>query len=352
VTTGQSVLKTRQRLARVVNYRSANVMRYALVRSRDAGVPDAVVRAALASGNLRRESDRPTISDSAAIMVRRADGKDAVLKVASSQGGIACLRREGDVLDRLQSDQRLGEWRAMPPEPLDSGDVSGGCYLVTSRLPGVDARRATPDMMTWLTPAIIDTVGPLHLLDTTEHEIDAVLLNRLVDVPIARLGATVRRPDRVDRLAACLHAELTGRRVILGWTHGDLALGNVMVTGRRVTGIVDWGSARDHDLTILDLALWLLTVPEPGQPREIGARVASRLRSREAWSPAEIQLLATRTCGDPISGRALLLLAWLRHVADNLAKSDRYVDSPVWSRRNVMPVLRVIDERGDAAVSG
>ncbi|MGB6457893.1 MAG: aminoglycoside phosphotransferase family protein [Streptosporangiaceae bacterium] len=309
------------------------------------------MRAALASANLRRESDRPTISDSAAVMVRRADGQQAVLKVATSQNGMASLRREGDALDRLQSDKRLGEWRAMLPVALDSGDISGGSYLVTSRLPGVDGRQATPDMMTWLTPAIVDAVGPLHLLDTAEHEVDAVLLGRLVEGPIAQLRATFRRTDGVDRLEAGLQADLAGRCVTLGWTHGDLALGNVMVIGRRVTGIVDWGNVREHDLTILDLALWLLTVPGPGQPREIGARVASRLRSDQAWLPAENRLLAARSCGDPISGRALLLLAWLRHITDNLAKSDRYADSPVWSRRNVTRVLRVIDGHGDVATS-
>lgn len=332
--------------------RPADALRSRLVRSRHASVPDAVMRAALATGNWWNESDLPTISDSAVIMVRRADGKNAVLKVAASANGVACLRREADVLDRLQSDERLGEWRKMVPVLLGSGDISGGSYLVTSRLPGVDGRRATPDMMGWLTSAMADAIGPLHCLDTMEHEVDAALLRRLVDEPIARLRAAVRRKDAVDRLGARLHAELTDRRVMLGSTHGDLAPGNVMLMGRRVSGIVDWGNVRGQDLTILDLSFWLLAVPRPGQPREIGARVASRLRSDEAWLPAESRLLAARTYGDPISGRALLLLAWLRHVTDNLAKSDRYARSPVWSRLNVMPVLRMMDERDEGARAG
>jgi aminoglycoside phosphotransferase len=344
------VAKTRKRLAEAVNCRPGNVLRFRLVRSRSAEVPDAVVRAALASGNLLRENDRPTATDSAVTLVRGADGNNAVLKVATSQHGIARLRREGDALDRLQSDGRLGEWRAMVPVLLGSGNISGGTYLVTSTLPGIDASRATLDTMRWLTPAVVDAIGPLHLLDSTEDEVDAVLLDRLVEGPIAELRATVRHTGSVDRLAAGLRAELTGRRVMLGWTHGDLALANVMVAGQRVTGIVDWENSRQHDLTVLDLALWLLIAPGRGQPREIGARVVSRLRSDQAWLPAESRLLADRTCGNSISGRALLLLAWLRHITDTLAKSDRYVQSPVWSRRNVMPVLRVIDEQDWAAV--
>jgi hypothetical protein len=48
----------------------------------------------------------------------------------------------------------------------------------------------------------------------------------------------------------------------------------------------------------------------------------------------------------------LLLLAWLRHVTDNLAKSARYAASPVWSRRNIAPVLRRVDDLDRATVGG
>jgi aminoglycoside phosphotransferase len=336
----------------LLSSRHADALRSRVVRSRDAGVPDAAVRAALASGNWLHEGDLPTISDSTAVMVRRPDGEDGVLKVATSRNGAAGLRREADVLRRLQAEERLGEWRPTVPVLLGAGDVNGGSYLVTSRIPGVDARRASPDTMSWLIPATVNAIGPLHSLDGMEYGVDAAFLGRLVDEPIARLRAAVRRKDAVDRLAACLYAELSDRRVMLGWTHGDLAPGNVMVTGGRIAGIVDWGNVREHDLTILDLCFWLLTVPRPGQPREIGARVATRLRSDQAWLPAERRLLSVRTDGDSIGGRALLLLAWLRHVTDNLAKSDRYARSPVWSRLNVMPVLRMMDEHGEAARAG
>ena len=46
-----------------------------------------------------------------------------------------------------------------------------------------------------------------------------------------------------------------------------------------MNGIVDWGEARKQDLSVLDLAFWLLTVPAPGQPREFGKRIAARLSS-------------------------------------------------------------------------
>jgi hypothetical protein len=177
------------------------------------------------------------------------------------------------------------------------------------------------------------------------HVVNDVVLNQLVDEPAGRLRAAVRHKDAVDRLVGYLHGQLAGRWVSLGWTHGDFFPGNVLVgPAGRVTGIVDWSQVREDDLVVLDIAFWLLTVPRPGQAREFGARVAARLDRGPSWQPAESSLVTSRAYGDPLNGQALLLLAWLRHVTDNLAKSDRYAASPVWLRRNVLPVLRRVDE--------
>jgi Ser/Thr protein kinase RdoA (MazF antagonist) len=190
----------------------------------------------------------------------------------------------------------------------------------------------------------------LHRVTSTAQVVDADLLRRLVDEPAERLQKAVTRKDAVDRLAAALRAQLAGRRVRLGWTHGDFYPGNILVgPAGRVTGIVDWSQVREDDLIILDIAFWLLTIPKPGQPREFGARVAARLDRGLCWKPAEIDLLTTLARGGLIGGEALLLLAWLRHVTDNLAKSDRYAASPVWLRRNVLPVLRRVDELEETA---
>jgi hypothetical protein len=107
-----------------------------------------------------------------------------------------------------------------------------------------------------------------------------------------------------------------------------------------VTGIVDWSQSRDEDLVALDLVFWMLTVPARGQPHSFGARVAAAMN--QCWTPAEGRLIGPAMDGDAISKRTLVLLAWLRHVSDNLQKSDRYQGSLVWSRRNIAPVLRLV----------
>jgi O-antigen/teichoic acid export membrane protein/Ser/Thr protein kinase RdoA (MazF antagonist) len=319
------------------------------VRSAEAGVPGTMLQAALADGGWQCEQPAaPTASDSAVVMVHRPEGETGVLKLAATSKGAASLRREHAVLTRLQSEERLGPWRELLPVPLSSGDVGDGAFLLTSRLPGQDARQVAPDLSQLLTPAAVNAITPLHRASSLVQVLDSVLLKRLVDEPIDQLRTAVRRKDPVDRLAAFLHEQMAGRWAMLGWTHGDYYPGNVLVGPvGRVTGIVDWSGARDDDLVALDIAFWLLTVPRPGQPREIGARVAGRLDRGPCWQPAEADLLTSHAHDAQVSGKSLLLLAWLRHVTDNLAKSDRYAASPVWARRNIAPVLRRMDELGD-----
>jgi aminoglycoside phosphotransferase (APT) family kinase protein len=190
---------------------------------------------------------------------------------------------------------------------------------------------------------VADVIAPLHRHAQRERVVDSALLGQWVDEPAERIRKVVRGNGAIDRLVATLRTQLAGRRVRLGWTHGDFYPGNLLISpGGQVTGIVDWGEAREADLAVLDLVFWLLTVPTPGPPREFGARVAARLDAGRCWTPAEHRLLDSAMDGDPMTGRTLLLLAWLRHVAGNLAKSDRYASSPLWSRRNVRPVLRQV----------
>ncbi len=170
---------------------------------------------------------------------------------------------------------------------------------------------------------------------------DDDLLRCWVDEPVAEIARALPETATLERMAAGLRDYLAGRLVTLGWTHGDFYSGNVLAGNNgTVTGIVDWSQARERDLLALDLVFWLLTVPAHGEPRAFGARVAAGLR--QFWTPAESRLIGTVTDGDPVSKRALLLLAWLRHIAGNLEKSDRYADSLLWSRRNIAPVLRAV----------
>ncbi len=310
------------------------------IRSRDGGVPAAAVNAALGDGWWQCEQALPTLSDSATIMVRARDGSRGVLKVAASGPGAASLRQEHDVLTALHAEDRLGGWRDLLPVPLHAGVAAGGAFLISSRLPGRDGRRLPAAAGPGLTAAAAAAIAPLHQAAATATTVTPALLGSWLAEPAAQLRQAAPGPA-VDQLVARIQVLLAGRRVLLGWTHGDFFPGNLLLGGDgRVSGIVDWGGARRGDLLAADLAFWLLTVPAPGRRRALGGQVAARLRRPEWWAPGERELLAPLVDGDDAAARAMLLLAWLRHVAANLAKSARYRSSPVWLHRTITPVLR------------
>jgi Phosphotransferase enzyme family len=308
-----------------------------------AATPDAVVCAAVHDAGWRPERALRTVTDTAVFTVNGPRGETGVLKVTTTESGMAGLRRERDVLRQLWSDEQLGDWRAVLPVPLDAGDVAAGAFLLTSRLPGRVGRDLPAKTAARLTLAAVDAIGPLHRRTQTVRVVDETLLTRWVDRPAQRIRMALPSNGVVGCLAGALRADLAGRPLTLGWTHGDFHPGNLLVSADgRVIGIVDWGGAHEQDLSVLDLAFWLLTVSAPGQPREFGKRIAARLSSERFWTPAESRLLGSLTDGDLAAGRTLLLLAWLRHVSSNLGKSDRYGSSPLWLRWNVIPVLRQV----------
>jgi hypothetical protein len=298
-----------------------------------------VVQTALDNGIWEQEKALRTASDTAVLMVRVTEGRSGVLKVAATDSGVDSLRREVDVLRRLCSDERLGSWRSMLPVPWQAGGIGGGgAFLLTNRLPG---GKLQPGMARRITTSAFYAIAPLHNLDRAVQVADDTMLHCWVDEPVAEIARAVEHTASLDRIAAELHEYFAGRKVTLGWTHGDFYSGNVLAgPDGLVTGIVDWSQARQQDLLALDLVFWLLTVPAPGPgyPRSFGSRVASGLR--QPWTMTESGLIGTVIDGDPVSKRVLLLLAWLRHVAGNLEKSDRYAESILWSRRNIAPVLK------------
>ena len=268
----------------------------------------------------------PSASDSAVVML-----DDAVLRASDTRVGAAALNREHSVLSQLTVDDRLGQWRRLLPSVIEGGDG----YLVTAKLPGLPGRHVSVAESV----GALDAIRCLHDRTSRRVTLDAVHLDELVDVPAAVLRGAVgtewlRRA--VDSVAADLDSTLLGQTVQMGWTHGDFHPGNVLYDAGLVSGIVDWDQATDS-IVALDNVLWLLTATT--DRRELGRRVVDRLRREHCWTDQERALLGSP---NEATGRALLLLGWLRHVTGNLTKSGRYAASPIWLRRNVVPVLREV----------
>jgi hypothetical protein len=63
------------------------------------------------------------------------------------------------------------------------------------------------------------------------------------------------------------------------------------------------------------------------------------------WTTGEQRVLddaGAALPGEPLDGRTLVLLCWLRHVSGNLAKASGYATHERWLRANVVPVAEAV----------
>jgi aminoglycoside phosphotransferase (APT) family kinase protein len=279
----------------------------------------------------------------------------AVLKVALTREARRSLTREGASLAALEADDRLRDWRHLMPEVLAKGELDGADYVLQRALEGRNAISLldAAQMRRRLQTVAADTIRTLHERTAVSTVVGVACIDRWLAEPVRHVGraavAAQGTPGRrsLNRVTADIKACLIGRRLRVGWIHGDFWLGNVLVAGdgATATGIVDWDFAGNHELPVLDLLHLVVYTRALVERRELGG-VVQRLLDGEAWTTHELSLL--RSCDAELAGdagyaRATLLLYWLRHLTSNLAQSKRYLHSHVWRTRNVEPVLRLFE---------
>jgi hypothetical protein len=296
-----------------------------------------------------------TVTDiTVAIVGPRHDTPAAVVKITSSDEGRGSLHQRGKTLAALHADARLGEWRNLIPQPLASGEVDGHAYQVQSAVEGIEVWPLLADSQIrhqvhrWAAHFTTD----LAQRTGTPTYMDDGALARWIDDPCTVLRDALqasgcmneaRARQVTDLLAGELRATFIGHTIPLGWTHGDLMPGNILVSpdGSRVCGLVDWELARPDGLPFLDLLFLMLSIRMVTERRELGDVMCALLEGA-SWSPQETALLEAalrEQIGDDIDLRSLLLLCWLHHVAANLRKSGRYAQHAYWLVRNVETVL-------------
>jgi hypothetical protein len=103
--------------------------------------------------------------------------------------------------------------------------------------------------------------------------------------------------------------------------------------------------ASSSELLALDVATFLLSANARVARRELGGVIVALLGDAGSELRSSLDQAAQQGPGDPIPTRALVLLCWLRHVAANLAKSDRYARHRAWRHYNVDLVLDALAQR-------
>lgn len=321
-------------------------------RRRSARDAAGVVEEALACGGLENRGWRlrrvaPSLSDTIVALVGRpGEDPEAVVKVADTARGDRSLRREVENLTALATDARLADWSRALPEVHAQGECTCGAFLVEGLVAGVDAGRllATPAARRRVLRAAAGAVGVLHRkTGRSPAPLDDAALDVLVEGPAEvlrdRTGAEAWRAQALERACDLLRRRLAGVPLTRAWVHGDFVPANVFVAGDHasVTGIVDWELARSDGLPVVDVLQLLLATRVAVRRRELGQIVCGLLH--EPRLDEHERELLHGALGAGVDLRALVLLAWLDHVAGVLDKSERYARSRVWQRLNVDAVL-------------
>jgi Ser/Thr protein kinase RdoA (MazF antagonist) len=293
-----------------------------------------------------------TVADVAVLEVREGDRLVAVLKLGRTPEGNASLRLQQETLARLHGNARLDRWRRLLPVVAAHGAAGEHAYSIELALPGTvgTAAAAGPEAAR----AAVRAVSGLHratgaATPATRPVAEGWLepaLSLVADVPTL-MGPAARRRG-VEAVRERIQAGTEGRAVWLGRTHGDFAPGNLFLDpAGEVTGIIDWGQSRADDPAVIDVLTYLLVDRARAERRGLGVVVGDLVRGAPltAGEQALLDIHRAACPADPLDVPVMALLAWLRHVENNLLKSPRYGTNPAWVFLTVEKVLRTASSR-------
>lgn len=276
----------------------------------------------------------------------------AYLKRATTCGGQAALAHHVETVARLHDDIRDTPQSELLPDILADRYDAGRRFIIQRSASGIDARtflRNRRDRRESLASAAA-AMAAIHASNRRETVIADDWLAQWIDGPLADIASLPGRGRRSKRMDAALeiirqeqHGYWSGRKVSLGWHHGDLSLGNVFFENTagdgglpQVSAIIDWDGAIENGAAAVDAWHLSLTAESERRKVELGIVLCELLRHR---APP----FAFRPDRDLPSGsdppRIVATLAWLRHVQSNLNKSARYRENLLWRMVNIEWVL-------------
>lgn len=293
----------------------------------------------------------PVLNDLATMVLETPAGPVGVLKSGGPLAGVADLRREQAALAAIRADSRYTAlWHLLPA----AGCVEhpDGLFSVQTWLDGAnghDLAVSDPSSTPALVSAALIWLDRLNQAAAREIVVGEDRLACWVDAPLDQItsGCDLMSPGAARRVAALradLRARLDGVALRVGWSHGDLWLGNLLYRDDgELSGIVDWADGGE-DIVGVDACHLALMTWANLTGRTLGAVVVRGLRAG-GWShlaagamnvPGHLLLSATPP---GLAEDTVLLLTWLRHAATVMSKNRRERSSPVWLIANIDRVL-------------
>lgn len=291
---------------------------------------------------LRTETDVTVV-----VLGTEAQGDLVIARIGPRGDAPSALARNHASVVRLLDDPRLAELRPLLPRPVAMVRHDGRPLALERALPGRPAGDLLAcgrgDRVVELGMAVMALLHvPTSSPATITGELVTEWTSRSIGVVSSALAAANRgSTSAVDRLGDRLRGSLEGNNCPLGWTHGDLWAGNLLldVSGSRVVGLVDWDAASERGWPAVDLAHLVLTTLGHSRRIHFGAVVADVLRGSR---PDELSPVHEWLPGTADGMVAAVLLAWLQHAGSVLSKQPTHAARTQWLAHNVEPVLDLV----------
>ena len=214
----------------------------------------------LARGKLTPSSFQVTGKNKAVIRAS-AGSSEIVIKMPFADNGVESEENNARMLGEIHA--KGAATGICIPEPLVSGAFQSVSYFVETCCPGRPLAEALGDVGR---AALVEQVFALwrNLMEfgggSQLVSFDGELFERYVTGPAKKVRALAAHPERVDGLIDKLETELRGKEVLCGLCHGDFGVDNILVRNGKISGLIDWETARVQGPVILDIVNYMDSV--------------------------------------------------------------------------------------------
>jgi aminoglycoside phosphotransferase (APT) family kinase protein len=297
---------------------------------------DAAASAAGRAAGVDLPRSGPVVGSSGVALVV---GENAVLRVAlgSARKGLDAHVRALERLGGTGVDPVVG---ARLPSVLASGHEGSAGWALETRLHGAPPWAPVDDTLAR------DCVDFLVALHATGGLGGSPWRAASCAAEVARLSGRDTRAA-LDVLSA--RADRTLETLPRGPAHGDFWAGNLLVSGGRLAGVVDWAGAAGGRLPLLDLLQLRVADLREAQGLDLGPALLRFAALRDPTDDAAIRDYADRLgleLGE-LEWHAFLVAFWLDALARALRDPDPLVRpaEPAWREANVERVIRELTAR-------
>jgi len=269
-------------------------------------------------------------------------GSTSVGRIALNERGERGLNAHVSALRSLAKNSRLETKQDLFPQLLLRRKTPR-VYTVESRLVGAGADQLTPEQRAVAVALTAEAMNEISSNNVTTKVFTQPNITRFVTKPIKSIESLDWLDGQVDDLQTIrswLGTRLKGSSILLGRTHGDLWLGNVLARtpddGQvELTGIVDWENSVPNGILDLDLLhLWF-----SNSGKELGNTVMDALADLDGTEQRFQAATGVDRLNRGLRFDVAVVLTWLHHADAQLARNSDASTHRLWLARNVVPVV-------------